>query len=113
MSRRAAGLRAWVVQRLTAIYLGVFLVFLLAKFLLDPPLHHAEWRGWLADPVINIAGLLFVLTLLLHAWVGVRDILMDYVKPIALRAGLMALVILGLMACGLWAAQLLILTRMA
>ena len=113
MSRRASGLKAWAIQRLTAIYLGLFLVFLFAKFVLDPPLHHAEWRGWLGDPVIGIASLLFIVTLLLHAWVGVRDILMDYVKPIALRAGLMSLVILTLLACGLWAAQLLILTRVA
>lgn len=113
MSRRASGLKAWVVQRLTAIYLGLFLVFLLAKFIFDPPLHHAEWRGWLADPAVSIASLLFIITLLLHAWVGVRDILMDYVKPILLRAGMMSLVILTLLACGLWAAQLLILTRVA
>lgn len=111
MSRRAAGLRAWVAQRLTAVYLALFLLFLLVKFALDPPLHHAEWRGWLADPVVGISCLLFFLALQLHAWVGVRDILMDYARPIALRAVLMSLVLLTLLACGVWAVQLLILAR--
>lgn len=113
MSRRAAGLKAWLWQRFTAIYLALFLVYLLAKLLLDPPLHHAEWRGWLGDPLVSTASLLFVFALLLHAWVGVRDILMDYVKPIALRAGLMALVIVALLGCGLWAVEILIMTRVS
>lgn len=113
MSRRAAGLKAWAWQRLTAIYLALFLLFLLGKLALDPPLHYAEWRGWLGDPLVSIAGLLFVFALLLHAWVGVRDILMDYVKPIALRAALMSLVIVILLGCGLWAVEILIMTRVS
>lgn len=113
MSRRAAGLKAWAWQRLTAIYLALFLVFLLLKLSVDPPLHYAEWRGWIGGPLINTASLLFILALLLHAWVGVRDILMDYVKPIVPRAGLMSLVILILVGCGLWAAEILIMTRVS
>ncbi len=111
MSRRAAGLKAWIWQRLTAIYLGLFILFLLGRLVLDPPLHVAEWRGWLGGPLVSTASLLFVFALLLHAWVGVRDILMDYVRPIALRAGLMSLVIVILLGCGLWAVEILIVAR--
>jgi succinate dehydrogenase / fumarate reductase membrane anchor subunit len=113
VSRRASGLKAWAIQRVTAIYLAVFLVLLLGKFSLSAPTSHLEWRLWVADPVIGIAFLVFIVALLLHAWVGVRDVLMDYVKPITLRATLLSLVALTLLASGLWAAQILILARLA
>jgi succinate dehydrogenase / fumarate reductase membrane anchor subunit len=113
MSRRAAGLKAWAVQRGTAIYLTVFLLILLGKFALDPPTSQLDWRLWVADPVTGIAFMVFIVALLFHAWVGVRDVLMDYVKPITLRATLLSLVALTLLASGLWAAQILILARLA
>jgi succinate dehydrogenase / fumarate reductase membrane anchor subunit len=44
---------------------------------------------------------------LLHAWVGMRDILMDYIKPTGLRLALEVLVILVLVGCAGWAVQIL------
>jgi succinate dehydrogenase / fumarate reductase membrane anchor subunit len=113
VSRRASGLKAWAVQRATAIYLTVFFVVLLGKFALDPPTSHLDWRLWVADPVTGIAFMVFFAALLFHAWVGMRDVLMDYVKPVTVRATLLTLVALALLACGLWAAQILILARLA
>ena len=113
MSRRASGLKAWALQRASAVYLAVCCVLLLGKFSLDPPSSQLDWRLWVADPLIGIAGLVFFVALLLHAWVGVRDVLMDYVRPVGLRATLLALVALMLLACGLWSAQILILARLA
>jgi succinate dehydrogenase / fumarate reductase membrane anchor subunit len=42
-----------------------------------------------------------------HAWVGVRDIWMDYVKPVGVRLGLQILTILWLIGCGVWAIEIL------
>jgi len=61
---------------------------------------------------MGTALLLFVVALLLHAWVGMRDILIDYVQPVALRVGLLAAVGLGLVACALWATVVLLLARL-
>jgi succinate dehydrogenase / fumarate reductase membrane anchor subunit len=112
MSRTATGLRAWVVQRATAIYLGLFFVYLLVHWLIAPPADYAAWRAWIGHPLMGTALLLFVVALLLHAWVGMRDILIDYVQPIALRVGLLAAVGLGLVACALWATVVLLLARL-
>ena len=112
MSRKASGLKAWVLQRATAIYIGLFSIVLLAVLLFDPPRDYAQWRDWFADPLIGITTLVYVVAILLHAWVGIRDILIDYVKPLGLRVTLLALVALGLLACGLWASQSLILVRL-
>lgn len=112
MSRTATGLRAWVVQRASAVYLGLFFLYLLVHWIVSPPADYAAWRAWIGHPVMGTALLVFVAAVLLHAWVGMRDILIDYVQPTALRIGLLAAVGLGLIACGLWALVVLLLARL-
>lgn len=112
MSRKASGLKAWVLQRATAIYVGLFALGFLVLMLWSPPADYAQWRDWFADPLIGIATLVFFVSLLLHAWVGVRDVLIDYVRPMGLRILLLAVVALVLVGCGLWASQSLILVRL-
>lgn len=113
MSRKASGLKAWAVQRLTAIYIGLFALYFVAALLFDAPTGFVEWRAWLGGPVVSVAMLLFIVTILMHAWIGVRDVLIDYVHPIAIRAALLGVIGLSLVAIGLWAAQALILVRLA
>jgi succinate dehydrogenase / fumarate reductase membrane anchor subunit len=109
MSRQASGLRAWVLQRVTAVFLLLFLPYLLLTFASDPPADHAAWAGWVGRPSVSIALMLFVASLLLHAWVGVRDAVIDYVHPIAARVTVLALFAFGLVACGLWALKAVVL----
>ncbi len=113
MSRKASGLKAWAIQRLTAIYIGMFSLYLVLVLLLAAPGDYTTWRTWLGGPVVSVALLLYVVSVMMHAWIGVRDVLIDYVHPIAIRATLLGVVALSLVAMGLWAAQALILARLA
>ncbi len=107
MSWQASGLRAWLLQRATSVYIAGFLVYLLVHFAVAPPRSYVEWRDWLAQPAVSLATALFFLMLVLHAWVGLRDIVMDYVHPLGLRLAALAGVALALAACGLWALRVL------
>lgn len=102
MSRAAQGLRAWLLQRFTAIYLGLYLVILLAYIAYQAPFDYEQWRALLAQPLMSIGTALFALATLLHAWVGVRDVLMDYVHAVWLRLLLMAASALMLLGSLLW-----------
>ena len=109
MSRQAHGLRAWLLQRFSAVYLVVFLVYLGLHFSAAPELDYVAWRSWLADPLVNLTTGLFVLSIVVHAWVGIRDVIMDYVIHSGLRVALFAIVALILAGCGLWSLRLLFL----
>lgn len=113
MSRKASGLRAWALQRLTAIYIALFTLYLVAVLLFSAPGDYQAWRGWLGGPLVSVALLLYVFSVLLHAWIGVRDVLIDYVHPIAIRAALLGAVALGLVSLGLWTMQVLTLVRLS
>ncbi len=106
------GLPAWLVQRASALYLLGFVVFLLVFFTLQPPHSYAEWKSWVARPAITLALALFFAALLAHMWVGLRDVLLDYARPAAVRQALLWLVALGLGACAVSAAWLLALQHL-
>ena len=107
MSRQAGGLWPWLLQRFSALYLALFTLYFIAVLLLAPMDGYMQWRAWVAAPLNGIALLLFFAALLLHAWVGVRDVLVDYVKPLALRLLLLSLFALCFAATGIWAAQII------
>jgi succinate dehydrogenase / fumarate reductase, membrane anchor subunit len=68
---------------------------------------YAVWREIFALQWMKLATLLALVSIYLHAWVGVRNILMDYVKPNAIRFVLFVVVICWLVACAGWSVQIL------
>jgi succinate dehydrogenase / fumarate reductase membrane anchor subunit len=110
VSRRADGLRTWLLQRVSAVYLAVFLVYVLVHFWLNPNPDYTAWRNWVASPAVSITGAGFILALLIHGWVGLRDVTLDYVHPLGLRLAVLTLIAFLLIGCGLWAMRILIVT---
>ncbi|NDU85198.1 MAG: succinate dehydrogenase, hydrophobic membrane anchor protein [Ferrovum sp.] len=101
------GLRDWLVQRVTAVIMVLYTLLVLFLVLLFHPHQSAEWATLGHWRPLRIATFLFLLSLCWHGWVGMRDIFMDYVKPVGLRLGLQVAVILTLMAEMVWAAEIL------
>ena len=104
------GLRPWLIQRISAVYIAMFLVYGVLTFATSNGISYPQWRDWLFHPVNIIAVCLFVIALLLHAWVGMRDIILDYVHNTLARMLAFTLVIVVLISSGLWAAKILLLS---
>lgn len=86
------GQRAWVIQRISALLLLLLILCGVLALPFAPPLDVAGWRafagGVLGGPLI---ALLFG-ALCAHAWVGMRDIVLDYIQPRALRLAVLSLI---------------------
>lgn len=102
------GIRAWILQRLTAVYMLGYLLFLAGALARYAPDGYPAWRGMLSVPLISSATLLFFTALLVHAWVGIRDVILDYVRPAVMRLALLALLGLWLVGLGIWVARVLL-----
>lgn len=113
MSRQASGLKAWVVQRVTAVYLALFGFYLAIVMLFVPPADHAAMVAWVNSPLVALGLLVFIPVLLAHAWVGIRDVFMDYLRPIAWRVAALSVIAFLFLASGLWALQALIVAQLA
>ena len=100
------GWRDWLIQRVTAVIMLLYTLFFLA-ILTQVSLDYERWRALWSLSIMRYATIFFVVSALLHAWVGVRNIFMDYVKDTGLRLVLYVLVILTLIAYAVWAWQIL------
>jgi succinate dehydrogenase / fumarate reductase, membrane anchor subunit len=101
------GLRDWLAQRITAVIMAVYTVILLVVLINGVPISYAVWKDLFAQGWMRVATLLFAASLAWHAWVGLRDILMDYVKPVGVRLSLQVLVLLVLAGYMGWTVQIL------
>jgi succinate dehydrogenase / fumarate reductase membrane anchor subunit len=100
-------LRGWLVQRISAVVMTLYTVAFVVAFAAAKPVDYAQWKALFSQGWMRFATLLFFASVFLHAWVGMRDILMDYIKPTGLRLALEVLVILALVGCAGWAVQIL------
>ena len=107
MTIQAQGLRAWLWQRLTSVYIAVYLIVAAIWYLSSGSLTFDAWRTLMANPLVNISSALFLLAMLLHAGVGARDILVDYVHPLALRVVLLVILVVSLIALAIWSLMIL------
>ena len=102
------GLRDWLAQRITAALMALFTLLVLVRVLLaSGPLGYEGWAGVFAPQWMKAVTFAMFLALAYHAWVGVRGIWMDYVKPAGLRLVLHVFTIVWLLACLGWAVQVL------
>ncbi len=96
-----AGFSAWLIQRLSGVYMAVFiLVAIIWAMLTD--IDVTVWRQGFLNVWVQLGVLLFGLSLLLHAWIGLRDVVIDYIHPLGIRLFALTLVGLFLIANGFW-----------
>lgn len=102
------GTGTWLVQRATAVALALALPLLCIRVLAGLPADFAAWRVLFQPQAMRVACVLTAAALALHAWVGMRDVFMDYVRPTLLRLALYLTVIailagsVAMLAAALW-----------
>lgn len=101
------GLRDWLIQRVSAVIMALYALFITAYALLQPHLDYDSWTRMFSSNILRSFTLLTLLALYYHAWIGVRDIVMDYVKPAGVRLVIHVLVILALLLYVIWSVQIL------
>jgi succinate dehydrogenase / fumarate reductase membrane anchor subunit len=101
------GLRDWLSQRVTAVVMTLYTLVLVVQLLAGPKLGYLRWSAIFSQQWMRFATFVTIVALAVHAWVGVRDIWMDYIKPVWLRLTLQVITIVWLVGCTGWAVQVL------
>ena len=101
------GLRDWLAQRITGVVMALFTLAVIVQVLLPGEMGYDKWAGMFSRQWMKVLTFTVIVSLLVHAWVGVRDIWMDYVKSVGLRLTLQVVTIVWLVACAGWAIQVL------
>jgi len=104
-----SGMKAWLIQRFTGIYIAIVAVTLAMVIWFEKPTNYQQWSALFSDPWMQTALSIFIVTLLFHAWIGLRDIILDYIHPIWIKMVIMTAVVLMLVASGFWFLRALLL----
>ncbi|OWY39191.1 succinate dehydrogenase, hydrophobic membrane anchor protein [Xenophilus sp. AP218F] len=98
------GLRDWIMQRVTAVIMLAYTVALVL-FLLAMPAGYEGWKALFDQTWVKVLTQTTLLALFLHVWVGIRDVWMDYVKPVGLRLSLHVFTIVWLVSCFIYSVK--------
>jgi len=101
------GLRDWMAQRATSMLMAIFTVVVVAQVLFGGPLDYYRWAAIFSAQWMKVLTFVVIVSLMVHVWVGMRDIWMDYVKPVVARLALDVATIVWLVGCAGWAIQVL------
>lgn len=101
------GLRDWLAQRITSLLMALFTIALVVQVLAGGPLDYYRWSAIFVHQWMKVLAFVTIVSLLYHVWVGMRDVWMDYVKPVSVRLALDIATIAWLVGCAGWAIQVL------
>ena len=101
------GLRDWLAQRVTAVLMALFTIVLIAQLLLGARLGYERWSAIFSAQWMKVLTFVVIVCLLYHAWIGMRDVWMDYVKPVGVKLVLQVFTLAWLVGCAGWAVQVL------
>jgi succinate dehydrogenase / fumarate reductase membrane anchor subunit len=96
------GLRDWLIQRVTSVVMAVYILFLLGFFLTHSSLQFSDWQALFALSAMKIFSVVFLLSLIWHAWIGIWTVITDYIKPFGLRLFVHVVVVLALFIYLIW-----------
>ncbi|MDX2345662.1 MAG: succinate dehydrogenase, hydrophobic membrane anchor protein [Legionella sp.] len=92
------GLKDWLVQRLTAVYLLIYSILFVAIWAGCSPWHYTNWVALFHTSWFQVATAIALFSILLHAWVGLWTVTTDYIKATGLRLMVQGLVLLVLLS---------------
>jgi len=101
------GLRDWLAQRFSAVIMLMYTVFTVGYLATQQALNYGTWHALFNHAWMRYFTLLFALSLYLHAWIGVRNILMDYVHATWIRLPLQVATIVALLLYAMWIVTIL------
>ena len=102
-----SGLHDWLLQRVSAIIIAAYSFILIGYVVLHQPLVYQDWHQLFSGISIKIFSFIFVLSIVLHARVGIWTVLTDYIKCVYLRVTLQVLLVVALMYYLIWVALIL------
>ena len=106
LTKRYPGMRAWLMQRLTALVMAIYSVMALTRILMVQPNNYESWLAFFEPWWFRVASWLFWICLTIHAWLGIRDVFKDYVPNTEVRSVLLKILVVLLWIYMAWATWL-------
>ena len=98
MSLTGNGLKDWWYQRVSALIIAIYTIFMCVFMLTHPHMSYTEWQSLFSMDWFKISTVITIIAFIAHAWIGIWTITTDYIKCTIVRASVQWLVVLFLLA---------------
>jgi len=102
-----SGLSEWILQRVTAVYLALFVLYILAVSIATDLSNYVLWKQWIGQGMVRLLVAGALVSVALHAWVGIRSVALDYIKSARIRFIIQSALLIAGVFCVFWGAQIL------
>jgi succinate dehydrogenase / fumarate reductase membrane anchor subunit len=96
------GLKDWLIQRVSAVVLGFYLLIMLSYCLMHPHMTYEQWSNLFHCKSFMVLNVVTMLSLVLHAWIGLWTVTTDYLKPTCIRLPIQMLIAALLLGLFIW-----------
>jgi succinate dehydrogenase / fumarate reductase, membrane anchor subunit len=107
LTNKYPGMRLWLSQRLSAVIMSIYIVFLMVLLIIQQPVGFDAWHVFVSPAWFKLTTFLFFVSLFSHAWLGVHDVLKDYIFNPDLRNYLQIIVDVLLLVYLVWVSVIL------
>ena len=107
LTNKYPGMRLWLSQRLSAVMMAIYIVFLITLLIIQQPSNFESWHVFVSPIWFRLVTLVFFISLFIHAWLGVSDVFKDYIFNKKWRASLQVLVDILLVVYLIWVSFIL------
>lgn len=73
-----SGLYDWLIQRVGAVVMAAYVVFLAVYIALNPDLTYEQWSALFGQLWVRVFSFVTLLSFISHAWIGLWAVLTDY-----------------------------------
>ena len=101
------GYNDWFIQRITALLIGIYAIFLIVFLLIHHPISYLKWHELFSYRIMKIITTIVICSILWHSWIGMWIIFTDYIKNKFLRLALETIVFLLLVGYFVWTIEFL------
>lgn len=101
------GLKDWLIQRATAVFLATYAIFFFGFFIAHPSLEFSQLQGLFHSTWFQVASVIAILSIVLHAWIGIWTVTTDYINCTIIRLTVQLLVVLYLLGQFIWALMII------
>ncbi|PIP80305.1 MAG: succinate dehydrogenase, hydrophobic membrane anchor protein [Gammaproteobacteria bacterium CG22_combo_CG10-13_8_21_14_all_40_8] len=102
-----SGLHDWFMQRLSAVVLAVFTLYIAYFLLSTPNLTRDAWTVLFHNNFFRVVATMAMFATVVHAWIGLWTVATDYIKPTSIRLVFQSFVILFILGNLIWGVQIL------
>ncbi len=102
-----SGIKDWYLQRLSAIILACYFLFILGYIIAHHPMTFPMWYALFHHTISKVITLVALIALIVHAWIGMWTVFTDYIPYKIIRLIVLTLMMLAFIAYFVWAIEIL------